>query len=435
MNIAFVVLAASFGGHSRTAVTIARALEKRGHKLTFITGEGCNPGVIEAAGFEMKMVAKDWLGRWANLDGTVSQIVREYNIDLVHGFDLAPAELVQACKKIGVPFAYTRCGGWAPPSFPPIRPLIVLSEELRDGMVPITGLKHEEISVIPARVDVSASRKPADPNVAADFKRKYGIPDESRIVLRVARLSPELENGIIQGMDAVAGLFQKGIDVRFVHIGYSYLDLSRRRVHARVDEINKACGATVAVSAQDEAADGAAYVDMADIVLGTGRSAFEAMIMGKPALVVGDRGFAGAVKPETVDAIAYYNFSGRNVKATLDYNASVTQTAEELERLLLDDEYRRQVGEFGRSYVFDELNADTAAQEYEKLYEQFRPEYYLTDEQIARHAVPLRAFVKERLINRRARMAIAECIRSVRRRFSGSSGRRANSSAGSQEAP
>ncbi len=434
MNLAFVVFTASFGGHTRTAATIARALQKRGHKLIFIIGQGSNPGVIETAGFEMEMVRKDCLGRWADLDNRIAEIVRERKIDLVHGFDRAPAELVRACKKIGVPFAFTRCGGWAPPSFPPIRPLVVLSEELRDGMVPVTGLRAEEMAVIPARVDVSAADKPVDPKIALRFKRKYGLPDDCHVVLRVARLSPELENGILQGMDAVARLFKDGIDVRFVHIGYLYLDLTQRRVQARINEINNACGATVAVSAQDEASDGSAYVDMADVVFGTGRSAFEAMVRGKPAIVVGDRGFAGVVKEDTVDDIAYYNFSGRNVRSSLDYDTSVAQTAEELKRLFLDDDYRKRVGEFGRSYVLERLDADSAAPEYEKVYAGFRPEFYLTDEQIARHVVPLRDFIKEKVVHRRARMAIAEMYRAIRKRVSRATAARAASATPKGEA-
>lgn len=413
-----MVLAASYGGHTRTAVTIARALEKRGHKVIFIVGEGCNPAVIKAAGFEMETIRKDWLGRWAGLDARIADIDERYDLHVLHAFDLAPAELNRACRP-HLEFAYTRCGGWAPPTFPPVRPLIVLSEELRDGMVPVTGLAAEDIHVIPARVDVSAAEKPVDTALGDAFRRKYGLAEDCHVVLRVARLSPELENGILQGMDAVARLHQEGLNTCFVHIGYAYLQLSKRRVRARLEEINRRCGCTVAVSAQDEAADGAAYVDMADVVLGTGRSAFEAMIRSKPAMVVGDRGFAGVVREDTVGNIAYYNFSGRNIPTTLDYDASVTQTADELRKLLQDEHYRRRVGEFGRVYVFDKLNADTAAVQYEKLYAQFRPEWYLSDDQIAQHIVPLKAFIKEKLINRRTRMAIAETLRSLRKRLSG----------------
>ena len=155
-------------------------------------------------------------------------------------------------------------------------------------------------------------------------------------------------------------------------------------VQAHFTEINRAAGATLAVTATEEAPHAPDYLGMADIVVGVGRTAFEGMLFAKPTVIVGKVGFAGLVGCEDIEQLAFYNFSGRH-RTRAPYAMSVTELTDTLRKLLEDRELYERVGEFGRTYVLENLDANAAAGRYEARYHTFSPSDYPTDEQLAKH--------------------------------------------------
>lgn len=100
-------------------------------------------------------------------------------------------------------------------------------------------------------------------------------------------------------------------------------------------------------------------VNKADLVVGLGRSAYEAMACGRTILVYDDRGYFksyadGYLSKKVLDACIYNNLSGRTSK--LQFEAS------DIERELL--KYNQLDGDLMREYALKNLNIDLQAEKY-----------------------------------------------------------------------
>lgn len=374
MTIAFVVLDADLGGHTHTATTVAQALARRGHRISFIVGEESRSTLIDALPFACDRVAEGWLGDYPGLSAAISRLVAEEGLEVVHTFSrLGLPELLVACRRHRLPLAWTICGGVAPSrvGVPVLSSIVSLSHEVKDQLARHERTRRQEVSVIPARIATDeVLRKigrPTEPE-HAEFRERHGIPPGARLVFRVARVHEEYFDSIMDGANAVATLRERGLDVRFVHIGFVQVPRLMTKLREHFAALNERCGETVATTTEAEALRALHFLGMADAVIGTGRTAFEAMLAAKPTLVVGKRGFAGVVGPDTIEEIAYYNFSGRNVRGPVRPAERVAHLADALEHVLSHPEHARRIGEFGRDYVLANLDAATAGHEYEELY-------------------------------------------------------------------
>lgn len=391
MKILFIDMHTGIGGHTRTATTIAQALQRRGHHVSFAVVEGSVTKVIDDANLKTYPIRPAWAGSYPALGRLIHDLHRRGEVDVVHSFNKRGVpEAAQAAKALGIPVFQTICGGRPPKTVVETKPIISLSHEVKQALLERTALRADEIEVIPARLDFEAllERTADDPASAyRRFREKYALPPTSKIVLRVARVVERYKGGLLQSADAVAQLHKEGHDVRFVHIGFATPDNEDllREVKAHFSDINRAAGVTLAVSAQDEAPHAPDYVDLADIVVGLGRTAFEGMIFEKPVIVLGAAGFAGLVGRDTTEQLAFYNFSGRHLEEDKPYEQSLTELTETLRELLSDQALRTRLGEFGRSYVLENLDANAAARRYEALYNAFSPTDYPSDEQLAQH--------------------------------------------------
>ena len=69
--------------------------------------------------------------------------------------------------------------------------------------------------------------------------------------------------------------------------------------------------------------------------------------------------------------LAYYNFSGRNITREQSFEDSVNNITNAAEALFTDANRYSAVSRFGQRYVVETLDADIAAQKYERLYRTF----------------------------------------------------------------
>lgn len=373
MKLVFFLLDADIiGGHTRTAASIARALVARGHRVRFVVEEGSRSNLLDS--FEVHRVRADRLDGYPGLPPLVEELLRRGEIDVAHTFSmLGLPELLSVCRRNRLPLVRTICGGVAPrPVDVPALPAIVsLSQEVADRLEGYPSMRGQRIAVIPDRIDTAEVTRRIEHGAGERhrrFREKYRVPPSSRVILRVARVHEHYLESILQGAAAAAALRERGHEATFVHIGFVQRHAAHARLVARFEKLNQRFGATVAVTAQDEALDALDHLGMADVVLGSGRTALEAMLAGKPTLVVGRTGFAGLVEEDSVEEIAYFNFSGRNLRTSPPRGESTARLAREIESLLADPARAQQVGEFGRRYVLEKLEAARGAVRYEELY-------------------------------------------------------------------
>lgn len=96
-----------------------------------------------------------------------------------------------------------------------------------------------------------------------------------------------------------------------------------------------------------------------DIIIAPGRSALEAMALGRATIAVGSKHYAGVVGPDTWRAIAATNFGGIGTRFE-EYSHGTL--AADLAGLIDDAPRRRRLGEFGADLI-DERFRDSVAQQ------------------------------------------------------------------------
>jgi hypothetical protein len=96
-------------------------------------------------------------------------------------------------------------------------------------------------------------------------------------------------------------------------------------------------------------------IEDSDIVVGMGRSVLEGVSAGRIGLVHGRWGTGGIVCEENIQALRYYNFSGRNSKG-------LGSAAEIIE--MIDRRYNPDTVDWGKKYIRSEHNAALAADAY-----------------------------------------------------------------------
>lgn len=389
MNILIVVLNAGLAGHTRTSAAIGKALQVNCHNITVLIGKDSTSSIFDEKGLacERTTHAQGWLGYYPQLRQDFARLTEKHKIDLVHCFDgLAITQVASVCKYLNLRCFFTLCGGPPQKFMLSVCPTICLSQEGKDRLIQITKLKNNDIKVIPARIDLSEAIAPVDHQLLYDFRTKYALPHDARVVLRIARIGLAYITGIFQAIDAVADLYTKGYPVRFVHIGYVQDQYLYRVLKEKIEAVNARCGTNVVITAQDEASYASRYIGLADIVIGVGRSAFEAMSLKKPVIVIGKDWFAGAVSADTVNILAYYNFSGRNAMR-MTFDASVLALRDALRRLMDDVHYYASLSAFGLQYVEEYLDSQKAAKEYEQVYSSYSGKDYPGSVEIWLHTV------------------------------------------------
>lgn len=107
-------------------------------------------------------------------------------------------------------------------------------------------------------------------------------------------------------------------------------------------------------------------MNMADVAVGVGRVALEAMAMEKPVIIAGEAGFMGILNMQNFGEAKRHNFSGRDSVMKTD----ATNMAKSIIELLNDQELRKQLGLFGRQVVAKHFSIEVMTDEVLKVYHQ-----------------------------------------------------------------
>jgi len=371
LNVLYVVFEALLGGHVLSAITIANEMKHFGVTPFFAGSDGTmaddirNTMPFEPVHIPMFHGTRYTYFTWASLPAVTKlrEIVKLHEIQMIHAFDARSymhAYLAGILEDI--PVLCTLCGGTDPYYNLPKAPvIIVFSEEQKQKMQSVFGWSANRVEVIRTRLDLKQITSDDYP-LSDDEAKSIGLDPDLPKVMMISSFDGTKIDSINKVLDAVEVLYEKGTVFQLVMIGGKG-DL-HEKAKARGKEINRKYGATL-ILMTGPIKRAFRLLQRAEVVLGVGRSAFEGMAYAHPTLIVGEKGFAGVVCPEEVDAIAWYNFSGRNQKNDLPVDNFVN----ELSGLLEDQQKRIEIGEFGRNFVFREIDVVLGAQRIFNIYE------------------------------------------------------------------
>ncbi|SFJ99656.1 Glycosyltransferase involved in cell wall bisynthesis [Desulfomicrobium apsheronum] len=368
MKICFILGEIGYGGHARSAISIAIALINKGHDVFFVGGNSGGEFLLKDNGLKYNIFdtgyKKNYIVKFG-LKYKIHKILYKLNPDIIHAFDFSGLYLSESyARKYGKKILYTICGGPVPQKFiPSMKPIIVFSKELYEGIYSLHEVDKEKLLINAQRISFDALQNSKFDIYKWSEKDKinFNIP----IVLcisRIANLKINSLKEVINCIDIV--LLSKKVNLLIIgSIDDSHAFAVINELAKKVNEKHKFNYVTVTNIGSEYASK---FLSIADILVGVGRSAFEGMFLGVPTLVLGEYGFSSVAKSATFDRLMAYNFSGRDVLNRK--KIEINHMAIELLHILNDNEYKNRISEESKTWVRDNLDVNKGCEFYESIY-------------------------------------------------------------------
>ena len=368
-RIAIYSVTAPLGGHLRSALTIALELSSRGHDVRFITSEGPGAGLVRKSGIPHFILPSNPLKSddfyWRDYL-PLKKYIHDLRPHIIHTFLKGIPQLALIGRGTGSKLVATICGGKPHKFFPKMSPTTVFSEELRQWLLS-RGVPDQYIYVIPGRMNLRIPDRDEDVDI---FLEKHGLAaDTSPLIFMICRTD---KMKVLERFFLAAELFSRQNNLgAFIHIGAgnTYWGKQEESVRQMAVAVNERAGRKVLVSTDCGSNQPVKFLHLATVVAGMGRTAFEAMAMGKPTLILSNEGFGGLVCLSEIEQIAKFNFTARHLsQRDVSPEYSAQRFVEAVQKLLQDQFLYDEVAAFGRKYYTDELDVSKAVDRYEEIY-------------------------------------------------------------------
>jgi len=354
MKILFHIMNMELGGHIVSTMTLARGLKNRGHDVSIASGGG--PLAKKLEGDKIKRYQVPHIsesGHSLKPFSYLVKIVRQDNIDVLHGVDYySTRRCLLAAAITGTPVAATHMGGPGTSRYPPFKPMIVFSEEQKARYIREYGFIEDHIEIVPHRIDME------------EYKgiRSGRENDGLKRILVVSRLDGEYKYETYKRFFSIVPELAREVkSLEVVVLGGGNVF---EKVKAAADRVNESYGKKL-IDMKGPVVDLLGYYRDADLFVGSGRSALQAMSCGIPSVIFGEKGFSGVVNRQNLENIAYYNLSGRNAKQPVP-DGEVVST---LLPILTDDAVAEKLGAEALEIVGERYDARAGARALEKIYE------------------------------------------------------------------
>ena len=229
------------------------------------------------------------------------------------------------------------------------------------------GIDERKIAVIPNAVDLNKFHS-VNAEELCLYEKDMNIDSKSKKIVCISRLSPEKLNPIVSAINAMPKVIHEIPDTKMIIVGngssFDYVKDLAKRINRQLNR-----DAIIVTGALDSN-----YMhiimNLADVVIGAGQIPVEAMACGKPTIVAGHiigpfgGNFGGIATKENIDDLKDHNFSGRNSMVKMNPD----KIAEAVIKLLVNDNYRQSIGEFGRKFVENERDIHKIVRQLEMIY-------------------------------------------------------------------
>lgn len=371
MKIVFFVLDAGWFGHTRTACSVIKRFMLEGSSAHVVFDVSRNENFIYQTLKSLKNI-KFYAIKQSGERYSVSSFLREnelHDADLIHSFEgCGIFEIIQAADKFKVKHVSTVCSPIKAHNYFPARNTVFLSEEFRKQSSEMTQVV-KNCDVIRARIDSSyiLSPNPMEEQLKEWTENELNMGEGDILIVRVCQASKKYLPGLrsilasLTEMDSSdAGKF------RFLHVGDGS-EAEIEELASDMKKLNERHGKVVALTTKHGFENAHIYLRFAKVVIGSGRSAFEAMGLGKLCVITDMSGTDETliVSEATIDHIEYYNFSGRS-NSTHSYSKKFS---EQLKLILLEDPIVNKSIQFSRAYFQNNLCDSLLFKRYMRFYE------------------------------------------------------------------
>jgi len=295
----------------------------------------------------------------------LTAIVKKHKVDIIHAHARIPAWVSQWVSVLtGCPYITTSHGiystGWGMGLISAWgQKVIAVSEDVKKHLIAGFKVNPDKIFVIPNGIDLEQF----DPSIdSSPVEKQLGLKHEDLKIVYISRLMGargEIALRLIKALPQIKDSFP---NVKLIVVGEGDKYESIAKMANQYNE--KAPENSVIVTGAR--LDTPQIMNMADVAVGVGRVALEAMAMEKPVIIAGEAGFMGILKPENFELAKKHNFSGRGSSMTTDSE----NIASAIKTLLSDEQLRKRLGSFGREEVAKYFSIESMTNQVLKIYYQ-----------------------------------------------------------------
>jgi glycosyltransferase involved in cell wall biosynthesis len=346
------------GGHYYSLRTTAEEMSKKLDCAIVVIGKRESPVINQS-----KVKTYNLIYKKINIIKVIKDLKNIIDIErpqVIHSFDedtfFFGSLISNILKK---PYIHTKCGG--PNSriaFPKVNNLILFSQEDVRFYQSSRRFKKTNLFFIPNRIR----------EIPSDFLRIKNIKlsvdcDESKIFLIISRLEEYKKNDILQAINLVKKLNSDGIKTKLIIIG-ALQDVNVGK------EIKENMDNNIYLFTDDKYAINASQlIDVADFVIGGGRSFMEAALKGKIMLCpLKNSNYPLLITEENFQNAFDQNFSSR---LTID-NFDPDENYKQIIQVLVNEEYADNVTSFIKSVSSEHFEISSQLNRYCKIYNEVK---------------------------------------------------------------
>jgi len=345
------------GGSQVNAVDLAAAVRDiYGHEVVFFATPGPGEALLESRGFRLIAAPRPRSSPSPAVVRALRTAVRREGADIVHAWDWPQCidAFFGAQLASGVPLVGSIMSMVVPTFVPRSIPLTYGTPKLLDEA---KRLRRARVSLLEPPVNTDLDDPAAvDGGVA---RATYNVGVDDVLVVGVSRLVGWMKlEGLLATLDAVDDLAQQ-YPVRLLIVGEGSAE---GQLKARASEVNARHGREV-VTMPGALVDPRPAYAAADVVVGMGGSILRGMAFGKPAVVLGENGFACTFDEESSKTFLYRGFFG-----TEDVSARVGTLREQLEKLCANPGRRDALGAYSSGIIRERFALPVLAASVDELY-------------------------------------------------------------------
>lgn len=288
------------GGTETHILTLAKALLADGHKVGVFTAGGAFTKQFLKQGVVVHERRSFRGGATDAARASLQKVVARGRYTVVHAHDSAGFRLLartplRASKVITVHGTYVnrrdvRLAGKV------ARKVMAVSPAVKSYLVSSCGIPKSRIHLVPNGVSIAVFRPGRD----ISLRRRFGIPDEARVIGYAGRFTLQKRFVGIRTCRMLASYAARHKNVHVLVAGRMSLTALKSISGSRVHVLGTVY-------------DMARFYRNCDAVVGTGRVALEAMACEVPTIAIGEAGFAGRVTERNLNHAWHGNFGDHGV--------------------------------------------------------------------------------------------------------------------------
>lgn len=295
------------GGHYYSLCATAQALSSRFHVHILNIGEKESP-VISNSSLPHSFLPFSGRNFMSVMKG-IGRVCREQKADIIHCFDI-PSYLVSVFPswRLRLPIVLTKCGGpiLSKNQYPVAENFIFYNLREYQLFLNDAKYKNKNLQLIPNRVGQFDS----DYDRISDLQREFGLQDR-KVIVRIGRIAEAYQRTALQCIRLVKDLHAINPSYYLLLIG----NIKDQSVYNCLKAESDGCDYISILTEDRFTFNAKELIDLADVVVGTGRGFMEACQKGKKMMApCKNTRYPVVVTADNFDEILANNISERYVR-------------------------------------------------------------------------------------------------------------------------